>query len=99
MPLKIKTDDIIDALFDSKVVDALANALSPLIKKFINDSLDDRIAALSKSVIEAQETSAKLASRVTELTKENADMRLQLSSLGARLDSLETYSRLDNLII
>ena len=99
MPPKIKTDDIIDALLDSKVVDALANALSPLIKKIINESLDDRIAAISKSVTEAQETSAKLASRVTELTKENADMRLQLSSQGARLDSMETHSRLDNLII
>jgi hypothetical protein len=99
MPPKIKTDDIIDALLDSKVVDALANALSPLIKKIINESLDDKIAALAKAVTEAQQTSAKLSTRVAELTNENADMRLQLTSQGARLAAMETYSRLDNLII
>ena len=99
MPPKIKTDDIIDALLDSKVVDALANALSPLIKKIINESLDDKIAALAKAVTEAQQTSAKLSTRVAELMNENADMRLQLTSQEARLDAMETYSRLDNLII
>jgi hypothetical protein len=36
---------------------------------------------------------------VSELKKENVDMRIQLTTQGGRLESMEAYSRLDNLII
>jgi hypothetical protein len=99
MPPKIKPDDIVDALLDSRVVEALAKALSPFIKKSIDEALDERLAALAKSVQEVKQANDRLQAQVGELRKANADLRQHVDSQSTRVDALEAYSRLDNLII
>ena len=99
MPPKLKTDDLIEAILDGKVVEALAKALSPFLKKIIDESLDDKLATLTKTVSDVQQSNAKLQAQMTMLKKENDDMRVQLTTQGGRLESIEAYSRLDNLII
>jgi len=54
MPPKVKPDDFVDALLDSRVVDALAKALSPLINKTIQDAIATHIGPVNIKISEMQ---------------------------------------------
>ena len=92
MPPKVKPDDFIDSLLDSRVVEALAKALAPLIKLTIEETVNKRFADLSSTIGEIKKENGVLVERTTRLSAVNRD-------LNERLDALEAYSRGDNLII
>jgi regulator of replication initiation timing len=92
MPPKLKPDDFVEALLDSRVVDALAKALSPLISLTIEESLNKKLAGLLTSVSDIKKEASILAEKTTTLAKENR-------ILHERLSTLEAYSKSDNLII
>ena len=98
MSRKIKTDDIVEALLDARVVEALAKALSPFIKKSIDEGLESRLATLQNSVQDVKQANEKLQSLVNGLAKANTALQQQVAAQAARVNALETYSRIDNLI-
>jgi septal ring factor EnvC (AmiA/AmiB activator) len=99
MPPKLKPDDLVEALLDGRVVEALAKALSPFIQKTIDECLSQRLADFSKALHDVKASNDRLQSQVGDLKRENVNLRRQVTSYESRLDALETYSQLDNLIV
>ena len=99
MPPKIKPDDLVEALLDGRVVEALAKAVSPFMKKTIDKCLTERLEVVSKTIKDVQQNNNKLQGQVQVLEKTNTELRQQTTRLTERLEALESYSKLDNLII
>ena len=96
---KINIEELSEAILDSKIIDSLAKALSPLIILSIDECLNKRLSALSGQLDDLKRNNATLNTRTEELKLENATLRKQLCEHTTRLDDLEAYSRADNLII
>jgi len=88
MPQKLKTDELIEALTDPKVVHALNAVLMPSIRACIKEELGQLHGVLDK--LEVNYTAqAKL---ITDLQGEN-------SQLKRRVDILDAASRLTTLVV
>ena len=98
-PKTTKSEDIIEALLDSRVVEALAKALSPFISLSIDESLGKKLEGLSASIRDLKGENTRLTKRCDESDLVNAQLRNQLAEQRQRLDDLDAYSRSDNLII
>src|ERR1043165_4653793 len=96
---KINIDDLSEAILDSKIVESLAKALSPLLTTSIEECLCTRLSAFSKQLDDIKRNYSSLVVRADELTKENVSLRKQLKDHASRLDDMEAYSRADSLII
>jgi len=107
------TDELIEALLDAKLVEALAAALSPYITKLIDSHVSARFDALDKSLNELKalgeatkksndtlkQEAVRLRRSCEALKEENALLKKQLDEQAARVEDLDVYSRSDNLII
>jgi hypothetical protein len=91
-PKKVITDDIVEALLDPRVVDALGKALGATISGIVEARLDAKLRELLDSVEALRADNTKALKAVTELQREN-------DALRSRVDDLDVYSRMDNLII
>lgn len=96
---KINIEDLSEAILDSKIVESLAKALSPLITLSIEECLSTRLSALASQLDDIKRSHSALAVHADELTKENVSLRKQLKDHASRLDDLEAHSRADSLII
>lgn len=99
------TEELIEALLDARLVEALADALSPFIKRMIDDHVTSRFAELDKSIVDLKKSSDALKQESVVLKRnaealktDNVRLQKQLDENAARLENLETYSRVDNLI-
>jgi len=93
MPLKKHTgDDLLESLLDTRVVDALVTALGEKIAGIVETRLESKFQNLfdSFAVLKADNVHSNKA--ISELEKDNKALKI-------RLDDLEVYSRLDNLVI
>jgi hypothetical protein len=101
MPPKQKStaEDLIEALLDPRVVDAISKALSPSIALSIDEVLGKRLEGLVTSVRDLKGEVTRLNKQCDEVHKENTTLKQQIIIQDRRLDDLETYSRSDNLII
>lgn len=85
MPPKLKPDDLIEALSDTRVAEALARALSPYITKSIDEYVSRKLD--------------NLESQLETLKRENVELRSRSSIQDKRIEELDSYSRADNLIV
>ena len=102
MPPKAKTplaEELIEALQDSKVAEALARALSPFIQLSIDEALAKRLKGFTKSVKDVKTENSRLSKRVDDLSADNAVLRKELTVNSQRMEDVDAYSRSDNLII
>lgn len=89
---------LIEALRNKDVVDAFASALQPAILVTMSD-LKSSIDELRKEIIAKDSTISYLSAEVNTLKEENVNLSTSLINCRDRLDLLETYTRVDNLII
>lgn len=99
MPPKVKPDDFIEALLDSKVVDAFAKALAPFISLSIEESLKTKLTVFETSIRDLKTENARLNDKCVTVEKEYSNIKKLVDSQARRIDDLEIYSRSDNLII
>ena len=85
MPPKLDIDVLVAALRDSRVVEAISQALLPGIQAAIQTAVESTVGELKARLDEQTECSKKL----------QADNEL----LRGRIEDLESYNRLDNLMI
>ena len=71
---KPKPDDFIEALLDSRVVDALAKALSPFLNLSIDEALGKKLDGLTSAVRELKNENVRLSKMCDSLTSDNAKM-------------------------
>ena len=93
--------DLIEALQDSRVVDALGKALAPFISLTVDEGLKKQLEETSDNGLRRAEGGryVRLIQAVQENTaKENARLQKLADDHNRRLDDIETYSRSDNLI-
>src|ERR1043165_8104983 len=67
---KINIDDLSEAILDSKIVESLAKALSPLITTSIEECLSTRLSAFFKQLDDIKRNYSSLVLLAAELTKE-----------------------------
>lgn len=102
MPPKPKStisDDLVEALLDTKVVEALAKALSPFIALSVDEAIGKRLEGLVTSVRELKGEVTRLHKQCDETAKVNEGLQKKLLEQERRIDDLECYSRSDNLVI
>ena len=99
MPAKIKPEDIAEALLDSKVLEAVAKALHPLLTGTIESAIAKKLDVFNAALSTLKSETLRLTEQCGKLSKENAELRKQLDFGNGRIDDLERYSRCDNLII
>jgi len=98
MASKMNMDSLVEAFSDTKVVSALADALTPLFTSMTN-ALDKRIDTLILSINELKLNNKLLRDQAESVKEENVTLRKQLAEQSDRIDQLEGYTRSDNLII
>jgi hypothetical protein len=96
---KPSPEDFIEALLDSRVVDALAKALSPFIALSIDEALGKKLDGLTSAVRDLKQDNIRLAKQCETLAAENVNLNKLVSVQSQRIDDLECYSRSENLII
>ena len=91
-------EELIEALNDDRLVDALGKALAPLITLTIQETMKKQLEGLSTSVKALKDENVRLSEQCQAVQQENARLRKTADDQTRRLDELETYSRSDNLI-
>ena len=94
-----RTEDWFEALLDSRVVEALAKALSPLISLTIDEALGKRMEVLSTTIKELKAENVKLNSVCESVVKENAILKQTIEEHSRRIDDMEVYGRSSDIII
>jgi len=93
----VKTDDLIEALVDDRVMQALRSIIKSMFAEQFSEftsQLKETVESLvNKRVTESlEELVQPFSMKIDDLKKENSELR-------AQLESTEVYSRLDNLIL
>lgn len=96
--VRMDVKKLIEALRNKDVVDAFASALQPTILVTMTD-LKSSIDELRKEIITKDSIISCLSVEVNTLKEENDNLSTSLANCRDRLDLLETYTRVDNLII
>ena len=96
---KPSPEDLIEALLDSRVVDALAKALFPFKALSIDEALGKKLDGLTLAVRELKQDNIRLSKQCETLASENVNLNKLVSVQSQRIDDLECYSRSENLII
>lgn len=92
MPPKRTVEDIVEALLDTRLVEALGKALGATICKIVETRLDEKLESLLDTVTTLKADNARTMKAVADLSREN-------KALKTRMEELDAYSRSDNLII
>jgi hypothetical protein len=90
--LRLNVDDLIEALLDGRVVDALGQSLGSKIGEIVEARIDAKFKSLQESFSTLKADYVKADKVISELRGEN-------QSLKSQLEDLDSYSRVDNLII
>jgi len=81
-------EQLVAAFSDEKVIEALAKALQPVIQTVVDTGIDRLQKELNKR-----------DARIEQLSKQNAALSTKLQNQAEYLNQLETYTKLDNLVI
>lgn len=96
---KSLAEDLIEALHDERLIDALGKALSPLITLSVQEAVKKQLEGLTTTIRELKADNTRLAKQCELVAKDNARLQKTTEEYGRRLDDMEAYSRRDNLII
>ena len=92
------TNDLVEALQDSRVVEALGKALAPLITLSVEEGLRKQLEGLTNKVRELKAENLRLNQQCETIVKANENLQKIVDDHSRRLDDIEAYSRSDNLI-
>ena len=92
MSQKGTAGELIDALLDPKVVDALSNALGNTIAKIVETRIEANLSSILGKMSVLETSVNKQSDRISKLEDENAQLKL-------RVDEQDAYSRCENLIL
>jgi hypothetical protein len=90
-PKRPINEEFVEALLDSRVVDALVKALGTKIAEIVESRLDDRFKDLLESINHLKVDSLKASKAIAALEADNKAMK-------TRLEELDAYSKCENLI-
>ena len=108
------TEELLEALLDERIVEAIGSAISPSITKAVADAVNKAVAdavnkavapfvakieTLSATVKKIEAENVRLSKRCEAIEEDNKRLKKDDAECGRRLDDLEAYSRADNLII
>lgn len=91
-------EDLIEALLDVRVVEALGKALAPLITLSVEEGLKKQLEGVTTAIRELKTENTRLRGQCEGLTKENARLSKTVDEHQKRLDDIDAYTRSDNLI-
>ena len=95
---KLNPEDLVEALLDQRVLEALKKAMTPLTQA-LEQSLTKRLDAMATTLRMMREETGRLTEQCNILAAENIDLKRRVENSELRVDELERYSRCDNLII
>jgi len=94
---KLKTEDLVEALLDPRVLEALMKALTPF-KTSIETTLDKKLESFGATLRYIKAENGVLADKCKALSAENVELKKQIEACSQRVEECERYSRSDNLI-
>lgn len=104
MAPKVKPDDLVEALSDTKVLGALADILSPLIEAAVSTAIEKRLAIAVEAIIDSKmgdllSSVREMKSKTDKIEQQNITLREQLTVQTRRIDEMEALSRYENLVL
>ena len=86
------TNDLVEALQDSRVVEALGKALAPLITLSVEEGLRKQLEGLTNKVRELKAENQRLNQQCETIVKANENLQKIVDDHSRRLDDIEAYS-------
>lgn len=99
MPPKSKPDDIIEALLDKRVQDAITSNLSSSLNLMIEEILTKKLDVIMRSYNTLKQDNSTLKNTVVALEKANSELTAENKDFARRLSEQENHSRRENIII
>ena len=99
MPPKLMPEDLAEALQDSKVLEAIAKALSPLLTASIEATLEKKLDVFNATLRALKTDIGRLTEQCKGLSVENVELKKRVAVSEQRMDDLERYSRCENIVI
>jgi len=96
---KINIDSLVAALTNDKVAEALSTVLKPLIQLSIDELVSKRLTEVSEGLASLKAELRSKNEQVTQLSKQNAELKQTITNQAHVIEQLEAYNRQDNLII
>ena len=91
-----KQEDLVDSIQDDKIINVLMTRLTPFIEELFRKLAGDLTATVKQI---SKDVSVEVMSSFKETTLEKIhQIEEETSSLRTRLDDIENYSRLENLL-
>jgi len=94
-----KADDMLEALLDPRVAEAIAKALQPALSLSLEEVVGKRMEGMLTAIRELKQENSKLATMCESAAKEIIALKLTVDDQSRRLDDMEVYSRATNIII
>jgi len=92
-----KQEDLVDSIQDDKIINVLMTHLTPFIEELFRKLAGDLTATVKQI---SKDVSVEVMSSFKETTLEKIhQIEEETSSLRSRLEDIENYSRLENLVI
>lgn len=93
------SSNLVTAVLDQKVLDALIKALTPVITTVIERCLDEKLKALLGDVTKVKALAEATEVRTTALEGALKKANEQITKMKAQIEDMDSYSKRDNLII
>ena len=90
------TDDLIEALLDARLIEALGKALSPTISKCVEDAVFPFVKQLGQLLAQMRDLKAdntRLNKQLESVANENLQLKKLVYENNRRLDDLDSHSR------
>src|SRR5271155_5474371 len=95
----VSAADLIEALRDPSVAEAIAVAIGPFIARVIEAALEAKLAGIHTAVAGLATECAGLKTTLNAVNIENAVLKSQVDDQGKQLEDVEIYSCAHDLII
>lgn len=99
MPPKIKTDDIIEALLDPKVQEALSANMSSSLALMIDEILSKKLDSVLRTCSDLKKENVSLRQNIDKLEKSYTVLSRTNDDLVVRMNAQEAYTRRENIVI
>jgi len=98
-PSRVKTDDIIEAILDQRVIDAISKSLMPLIALTIEEAMDKKLRSILGDITTLKKESITHRTEIGTLQKTITGLKHTERDMREKLEALEAYQRSDNVVI
>ena len=92
-------EQVIEALKNAEVLEAIGKAIAPLIKGAVDEGLNAHMTTINNTLKDIKQNNSAILAQLKQVKEENVELKSRLSAAEARLEALDRDSRMCNIVI